>query len=314
KSLKEMIREMLSISPRLSESSGELVKNMEGSAKAVENVTGLMQALSKDVEAQATAASESAHSLEEMSDGMRKIAESAQLIVESSEKTVQDVQTGSQKIAMVAGQMDAIQKSAVESAAIIEHLQTLNSNVFKMNAAIGEIAVQTNLLALNASIEAARAGEHGKGFAVVADEVRKLAIRTKETVETVQSFIVETMEQIESAALVMNGKMIAEAQKGTEVTEKALEAFQNIQKSTWEIAAQIHDISAITEQISANAKEVSDFVQAMSNAARDTTVSFQAVSADSERQLANLQEIASMSEMLNQFAEQMKHVVDRFKI
>jgi methyl-accepting chemotaxis protein len=64
---------------------------------------------------------------------------------------------------------------------------------------IQDIAGQTNLLALNATIEAARAGEAGRGFAVVASEVKSLAVQTARATEEITREILAVQGSTSSA-------------------------------------------------------------------------------------------------------------------
>lgn len=101
------------------------------------------------------------------------------------------------------------------------------------------ISSQTNLLGLNASIEAARAGEYGKGFSVVAQEIRKLSTSSKESIEKIESIIMEissSMINIDTGLDHING-----------VSQNQFTALQ-------EISASLDEINCIVKELTAMAK------------------------------------------------------------
>jgi methyl-accepting chemotaxis protein len=91
-------------------------------------------------------------------------------------------------------------KSAMAGASNVTQVNLLSETIL-------QITDKTNLLALNAAIESARAGTAGTGFAVVAEEIRKLAEVSKTTAMEIQS-----------------------------VTEKVVQAVQNLSRASGEIA------------------------------------------------------------------------------
>jgi methyl-accepting chemotaxis protein len=99
--------------------------------------------------------------------------------------------------------------------AAVSEAETTNEQIAGLAAAarkigdvvelIGEIAGQTNLLALNATIEAARAGEAGRGFAVVASEVKSLAVQTAKATEEIASQIRAVQDSTAGAVDAIHG-------------------------------------------------------------------------------------------------------------
>src|SRR5439155_10557858 len=111
----------------------------------------------------------------------RKNAETARQanLLATEARTAAD--KGNESMGRMSTAIEAIQKSASETAKIIK--------------VIDEIAFQTNLLALNAAVEAARAGEAGRGFAVVAEEVRSLAMRSAEAAKNTAAMIEQSVQR-----------------------------------------------------------------------------------------------------------------------
>jgi methyl-accepting chemotaxis protein len=112
---------------------------------------------SMNVETAATAATELASSIKEISRQLTQTNEVVRSAAHAANATNDDIAT----LAQVAQKI---------------------GDVVKL---IQDIAGQTNLLALNATIEAARAGEAGRGFAVVASEVKSLAVQTAKATEEI---------------------------------------------------------------------------------------------------------------------------------
>jgi len=150
---------------------------------------------------------------------------------------------------------------------------------------IEDIAFQTNILALNAAVEAARAGNAGKGFSVVADEVRNLAAKSAQAAQNTNELI---------------SRSIQSAKTGTESTNLAVSAMQDINDCIQSIKTLMDEIAAASVQqsemislVESGIKEISSVVQDNSTAAEKS---------------------ASVSKELSQQARTLNSLISRFRI
>ncbi len=174
----------------------------------------------------------------------------------------------------------------------MEQLTAATRNIDQSSAQIGtiiktieDIAFQTNILALNAAVEAARAGNAGKGFSVVADEVRNLAAKSAEAAQNTGVLI---------------NRSIQSAKSGTESTDQAVSAVQDINGCIQSIRTQMEEIAAASVQQSAMIFLVENGIKEISTVVRDN-------SATAERS-------ASVSRELSQQARALNSLISRFRI
>lgn len=125
--------------------------------------------------------------------------------INSSDTSLNLVKEGIKSVDELLDRIETLNESVENSSKNITQMENLSRMIAGFANVIAGISNKTNMLSLNASIEAARAGEQGRGFAVVAGEVRNLASQSAksskeitETIESIQTFVSETVEAISS--------------------------------------------------------------------------------------------------------------------
>lgn len=198
------------------------------------------------------------------------------------------IQTSTVRCGNASELVDKANGFAVEADAKMEQLTTATKNIDQSSAQIGtiiktikDIAFQTNILALNAAVEAARAGSAGKGFSIVADEVRTLAAKSSEAAQHTNELISRSIES---------------AKTGTEFTDMAVSAMQDINGCIQSIKTLMDEIAAASVQqsgmillVETGIKEISSVVQSNASAAERSA----AVSKELSQQARTLSRLIS---------------------
>lgn len=176
----------------------------------------------------------------------------------------------------------------------------------KVTESITEISSQTNLLALNATIEAARAGEVGKGFAVVANEIKELARQTASATENIK-FKISSVQDSAGGAI-----------RDIEQIGGIIDEVRNIVNT---IASAIEEQAAITKDVATNISQASEGVHEANEQVTQTATVSQEIAQDIAGVNFSVTEISREGEMvlsastdLNRLAQDLKNLVEKFKV
>jgi aerotaxis receptor len=225
---------------------------------------------------------QTATAMNQMTHTIAEVAQNVQL-TSNQAANANDLTSQGQQVALQT--KDAIHALAGAVQAIstaVSALATQTSSITQAADIIQQIAEQTNLLALNAAIEAARAGEQGRGFAVVADEVRNLAKRTQESTKQIQEIIKNLQLGASSAKVIETEAML----------QGIMDAVNIIAKMGHQIAVAVEEQSHVSEDINRQISRIAD------------------LAGDSFQQS---EQAASVSSDLEQNAESLYQLVERFK-
>ena len=295
---------------RLVEGFNNSIDHLHGTISQVAKTSHALKASAEDVAKQSHQTEQStkgqrdqtlqaAAALTEMGSTVNEVAQSATLAAQNANMATTNSAHGREITQRAVHAIKGLSEQIKDVSQVIQSLDAHTAAIGGILDTIRGISEQTNLLALNAAIEAARAGDHGRGFSVVADEVRTLAQRAAQATDEIQVKIDKFQQDSKSA--------VSQMESSRERTEDVVSATDEIDKLLQDIADEIAHINDVNTQVATATEEQATVVEDINRNIND-------ISASSEETLNATHVLVSVSDRLDELAQELSTEVSRFKL
>ncbi|WP_411345817.1 methyl-accepting chemotaxis protein [Paenibacillus sp. WLX1005] len=312
-SLREIVAHVKDTSLHLASSSEQLNASSTETTHASQHIAESIQQMASGSERQSEQVNHTSGTVYQMADGIQHIAGSAQQVAATAALTADKVTEGDNALRSANDEIGKLQSIFNELSGSVGNLSQHSQTIGEIVTAIAQIAKQTNLLSLNAGIEAARAGEHGKGFSVVAKEIRNLADEASSSANQIGGLIQNIQTEIQSVVGKTNAGA-SEVKQSISAVQTAGDSFGQIRSYVNQVVDSIQSVSDASFTLSHGTSRVIQSVNEMSGISSQAVGEIESVSAATEQQLATMEEISSSAAVLSSVAQELKGMVDRFKV
>ena len=228
---------------------------------------------------------------EQVARSSSQMSDSSQAVAQGSAEqatAIEELAANVQSITHVVDVLGAVEESSDSIARTVRAIEEIKDNaqsISQLANSIEDISFQTNILALNASVEAARAGDAGRGFAIVAEEIRRLASQVSEA---------------SRAADELAGRAIENVEAGSELIGSASSNMEEAVTSIEDIKTAMSSIAHASEQQLEAVAQIQESMDSLSQVVQENS--------------AASEESAVIGEELADRANELKHLIGRFKI
>jgi methyl-accepting chemotaxis protein len=297
--LQGIIRDIAGGVDTLSSSSTELSAISEQMTQGIQTVSDKSNTVS-------AAAEEMSANMNNVAAAMEQSATNTNMVATASEEMSSTIDEIAKNAEKARGISDEAAHKASSASTNMDQLGEAANSIGKVIETITDISEQVNLLALNATIEAARAGEAGKGFAVVANEIKELAKQTAAATQDIK----DKIGAIQGTTSMTVGQISEITQVITEVND----VVSNIATAVEQQSAATKEIATNVAQASQGIQEVNENVNQSSSVSGEISEDIAGVSVSMNEMSTSSSQVNLSAQELSKLSENLKSLVDQFKI